>query len=309
MQFKSSAEMLAELKAKQTEDGTETKPVEVNRLRGLKESARDQLMIDPRIIVIEDGHNPRNYDLPENRAHLDELKQSIRVNGTLVPLLVRYDAGSKSAILVDGECRLRANLELIAEGAEIAAVPTIQVSGGNEAERLLTSITANTGKPLSKWELGTAFERLYKFGWSEDQIAAKTGYRLSFIAEARELADAPMEIKQLLSARAVTPSLALDELRANGAAAVQTLQAIASERKRSGKKGPAAKPPARTLKPVPPPPSPALIGVLRELIDDVAVMDLNDESKARVSVDRLLLLKLASFAINEEENKPVAIAA
>ena len=49
-------------------------------------------MIDPRIIVINDGHNPRNYDLPENHAHLDALKVSIRENGTLVPLLVRYDA-------------------------------------------------------------------------------------------------------------------------------------------------------------------------------------------------------------------------
>jgi hypothetical protein len=119
----------------------------------------------------------------------------------------------------------------------------------------------------------------------------------------------PIEVKQLLSSRAVTPSLALDELRANGAAAVQTLQAIASERKANGKKGPAAKPVARASKPAPAPPSPALIGVLRELIDDVAIVDLNDESKARVSVDRILLLKLASFAINESELAPVAVAA
>jgi ParB-like chromosome segregation protein Spo0J len=306
MTFKSSAEMLQELKAKQGVDST---PVVVNRLRDLKEGVRDMPMIDPRIIVVEDGHNPRDYTLPENRAHLDELKASIRANGTLVPLLVRWDAGTKSAILVDGECRLRANLELIAEGVEILSVPTVQVSGGNEAERLLTSITANTGKPLSKWELGTAFERLYKFGWSEEQIAAKTGYRPSFITEARELADAPVAIKQLLSSRAVTPSLALDELRANGAAAVQSLQRIASERKASGKKGPAAKPVAKAPKPQPAPPSPALISVLRELIDDVALTDLTNESLARVSVDRSLLLKLASFAVTEEESKPVAVAA
>ena len=309
MVFQSSAEMLADLKAKQAAQGTETKPVVVNRLRDLKEGVRDMPMIDPRIIVVEDGHNPRDYTLPENRAHLDELKASIRANGTLVPLLVRWDAGTKSAILVDGECRLRANLELIAEGAEIVSVPTVQVFGGNEAERLLTSITANTGKPLSKWELGTAFQRLYKFGWSEDQIATKTGYRLTFITEAMELADAPIEVKQLLSSRAVTPSLALDELRANGAAAVNNLRAMASERKASGKKGPVGKPPVHVPKPAPAPPSPALIGVLREVLDDVAITDLTNESLARVTVDRVLLLKLASFAVTEEENKPVAIAA
>ena len=55
----------------------------VKRLRDLRKSGRDQFMIDPRIIVVDDGHNPRNYDTPENRAHIEELKESIRENGTL----------------------------------------------------------------------------------------------------------------------------------------------------------------------------------------------------------------------------------
>jgi ParB/RepB/Spo0J family partition protein len=260
-------------------------------------------MIDPRIIVVEDGHNPRDYSLPENRAHLDELKRSIRENGTLMPLLVRYDVAAKSAILVDGECRLRANLELIAEGVEILAVPTVQVSGGNEADRLLKSITANTGKPLSKWELGTAFQRLRNFGWSDEQIATKTGYRATFIVDAMALADAPVEVKQMLSSQAVTPSLALEHLRVNGSAAVQSLQAIASERKARGKRGPAGRP---VIKAQPAPPSPAILAVVQELLEDVAVTDLSDGSKDRVTVNRLLLLKLASFAVNET---PVAQAA
>jgi len=209
---------------------------EVNRLRDLKTSARDQLMIDPRIIVVDDGHNPRNYVLDENRAHLDELKRSIRENGVLVPLLVRFDAARKAAVLVDGECRLRATLELIAEGVEIDTVPTVQVSGGNESERLLIAITANTGKPLSKWELGTAFQKLYNFGWAPEKIATKTGYAQRFVSEAMELSDAPDEVKQLLSSQAVTPSLALAELRANGAAAVQTLQAKAVQAQAAGQK-------------------------------------------------------------------------
>jgi ParB/RepB/Spo0J family partition protein len=209
---------------------------EVNRLRDLKTSARDQLMIDPRIILIDDSFNPRNYDLPENHAHLDALKRSIRENGTLVPLLVRYDAERKAAVLIDGECRLRANLELIAEGVEIDAVPTIQVTGGNEQDRLITAITANTGKPLSKWELGGAFQRLYNFGWTEEKIATKTGYAERFVREAIELADAPEEIKQLLSSQAVTPSLALSELRTNGAAAVETLKAAAVAAQSNGHK-------------------------------------------------------------------------
>jgi ParB-like chromosome segregation protein Spo0J len=72
---------------------------------------RDQIMFDPRIIVVEDGHNPRDYTIPENRAHLDDLKASIRENGTISPLWIRWDAENRAAVLVDGECRLRANLD------------------------------------------------------------------------------------------------------------------------------------------------------------------------------------------------------
>ena len=317
-----------------------SKPV-INRLRDLKTSARDQLMIDPRIILIDDSFNPRNYDLPENHAHLDALKRSIRENGVLVPLLVRYDAARKAAVLCDGECRLRAVLELIAEGVEIATVPTIQVAGNNEIDRLLTSITANTGKPLSKWEIGGAFQRLYKFGWAEEKIATKTGYTDRFIREAMELADAPEEIKQLLSAQAVTPSFALAELRANGAAAVETLKAAAVAVKSSGKKGPAKRakakskslPPAKPRKADEPAPEvqtapapaaqpvngkakntpkvqtavcPEVMGILIELVSDVALNELNDDKVKRVLVDKELLLKLASFIVTTDSELEAA---
>jgi hypothetical protein len=47
MQFKSSAEMLAEMKAKQTPEGTESKPFVVNRLRDLKEVEEQADESDP----------------------------------------------------------------------------------------------------------------------------------------------------------------------------------------------------------------------------------------------------------------------
>lgn len=311
-------------------NGANAATKDVTRLRDLKTSARDQLMIDPRIIIIDDGHNPRDYNLPENHAHLDALKRSIRENGTLVPLLVRFDPARKAAVLVDGESRLRANLELIAEGVEIDTVPTVQVAGGNESDRLLIAITANTGKPLSKWELGGAFQRLYNHGWSHEKIATKTGYKETFIVESMELADAPDEVKQLLSSQAVTPALALSELRTNGAAAVTTLQAIATEHKATGKQGPAKRAKSKTLPPAKPrtenEPAPAaptatgkakhapksqaalcpeVMAALVDLMSDVALADLNDESLKRVSVDKELLLKLASFMVTEEEAKHI----
>lgn len=209
---------------------------EVTRLRDLKESARDQLMIDPRIIIVEKNFNPRDYRLPENRAHLDELKASIKERGTIMPLLVRFDKERSAAVLVDGECRLRANLELIDEGVDIKAVPTIQVPGKSEADCLFDALIANTGKPLSQWEAGNAFNRLYNHGHSDEDIAKKTGFTLRYIKQARELADAPADVKFLLSEQAVTPSLAIAELRRSSAGAALVLRAKAEQAKASGKK-------------------------------------------------------------------------
>ena len=189
---------------------------EPTRLRDLKVGVRDLIMLPPGIIRVEPGHNPRNYRLPENREHLEELKKSIAAIGVQVPLLVRFDSAPKEPVLVDGECRLQAALELIQEGVEILSVPTVQVQGNNEADRLVLSLTANTGKPLSKWEIGSAFKRLYGYGWTEEQVADKLGYTTRYVSECIELTDAPEEVKKLLSEEAVTPSLALKHIRADG---------------------------------------------------------------------------------------------
>ncbi len=274
------------------------------RLRDFKIGARDMFTIDPAVITVENSFNPRNYDLPENHAHLDELKRSILQIGVQIPLLVRFDSENKIPVLVDGECRLRAVLELISEGNDIKGVPVIQVPGNNQADRLLTAITANTGKPLSKWELGGAFQRFVNWGWTPDQIATKTGYTASFVTQAIELADAPDEVKQLLSSQAITPSLALAELRQNGTAAVANLQKAATEAKAKGSKGPAKRAKKSKSHPVPSgkqaaPPAPAvaptLSKVLLDVLKDVTANDLKNEDVEWVSVSRVKLLKLASF--------------
>lgn len=208
---------------------------EATRLKHLATGTRDMVMIDPRIIVIEPGHNPRDYTLTENRQHLDELKANIRENGTQMPLAVRWEASTKEAILVDGECRLRANLELIAEGVDIKSVPTFQVPAGDESERLLKAIIANTGKPLSKWEIGASFRKFVNFGWEPEQIAKKTGYNVRYVKEALELSDAPQEVKQMLSQQAVTPSLALAHVRESGSGAVETLKVAVAKAKPDAK--------------------------------------------------------------------------
>jgi ParB-like chromosome segregation protein Spo0J len=226
---------------------------EIKRLTHLAQGKLDCPKIDPRLIHIREGWNPRNYALPENRLHLDNLKKLITAvdedgvpAGVQKPLEVQWDVvdGSpvKVPILIDGECRLRAVLELIDEGCEIKTVPVMQVPGAAPANMLLRALTANSGKSLSKWELGVAYKRLANFGWPSSLIANRNAVSEKFVKEAIELTDAPAEIKQMLSTLAVTPAAALNEIHRHGSNASFILRAKIEEAraksKRTGKAAP-----------------------------------------------------------------------
>lgn len=214
---------------------------EIQRLRDLQVDGRqDMSKIDPRVIVVEEGHNPRDYSLPENRAHLENLKASIKENGVQNPLWVRWDNANKKAILVDGECRLKATLELIAEGVEIVSVPVIQKTVSNTAdgaaERLVLAMTANEGKPLSQIEVGAAYKRLVNYGWSTARIAQRVAKSERYIKDAIELGDAPAEVKALVAEGSVSKALAIQTVRNEGDNAAATLQVKVAEAKADGKK-------------------------------------------------------------------------
>lgn len=272
---------------------------------------RDYQMIDPRLIDVEQDFNPRNYNLPENRAHLDDLKGSIGEVGLMQPLIVRFNPDTRRATLVDGECRLRAILELIAEGhpllsqADVPCFPA-PLGANDRINRIMMALTANTGKPLSQWEQGAAFQHLYNMGVSPEKIATRVGCSVRFVNESIELADAPDEVKQLLSEQAVTPSQARKVIRtADQTTAVKTLQAQVQAKRAAGNKGPVKRAKvAPTAKPVSL--CPGLIKALTSMLDDVPAADLNeiknDDGEVLnqwVSVDRVKLLKLANFLVND----------
>lgn len=216
------------------------------RMRDMKTTgSRDVIPVPPSLIKVDPLHNPRDYRLPENRAHLDDLKRKIKAaGGVLRALECRWDFFApgdtvKSIIVCDGECRLRASLELIEEGMEIASVPVIQSDAKNEGDRLIQALMLNEGKPLSQWEMGNAFKRFRCMGWPIEKIVERTGHTQKWIVQSIEMADAPDEVKEMLSAQAVTPSHAISILRTMEAgSAIQTLRAQVAEKKGRGETGP-----------------------------------------------------------------------
>jgi len=228
------------------------------------------------------------------------LKASIKANGTISPLWVRFDAAQKKAVLVDGERRLRANLELIAEGEEIEAVPCIQVPGGEEADRLLLAIVANQNKPLSRLELGAAFQKLYRLkGWSPENIAAKSGCSVSFVSQSMELAEAPVPVREMVAAGEVNEAAAVSEVRKNGDNAVQILKERAAYNRENGLgivKRERAASPARVVN---------LGPEVGKLFKDVKEDDLKNEDFEWIEVNREVLLGLW-LLLNTEGKKSAA---
>lgn len=212
--------------------------VAVTRLKDLKiDGSQDMIKVDPRTITVEADFNPRDFDLPANRLHVDNLKASIKEHGVQQPLWVRWSSDTKEAILIDGECRLRATLELIAEGAEIVSVPVIQKSLGvsSIADRLIHALTANESLHISQAELGKTYIRLVNYGWGEGQIAKKVGKSERFVRDSIALADAPEAVKALVASGAVTKALALKEVKKYAEGAVAALEMAVKEAKADGK--------------------------------------------------------------------------
>ena len=87
----------------------------VERLRDLGAGRRDAIMLDPRIIQIETKRNPRlsPEGKPRSPRRTKGQHQSARRASAAACTLRR---AATVSILVDGECRLRAVLELIEEG-------------------------------------------------------------------------------------------------------------------------------------------------------------------------------------------------
>lgn len=189
----------------------------------LKEIAKgrsDVFMIDPRELQVKGGWNCRDLNEPTNRAHVMELKASIAEIGVVTPLVVFRE--DDKIYVSDGHCRLAATLLAISEGAAIESVP-VKTEGraANEADYVLRQIL--DGKPKTAFELGAVCKRLLGFGWTVDQIAARSGKSASAINASLDLQGATPEVQRLVASGRVSASEAVKVVRKEGANAAKVL--------------------------------------------------------------------------------------
>ena len=151
--------------------------------------------------------NPAQPRLSYDEDSLTDLAASIREHGVLQPILVR-PAGSKFE-LIAGERRWRAS-----QMANRETIPAIVVEF-DEQTALEVSIIENLQREdVSPLEEAAMFRKMTEtFGYSVRQLAQKVGKDKGYVENRLRLADAPADIRELVSLRKDTISHAYELMK------------------------------------------------------------------------------------------------
>lgn len=151
--------------------------------------------------------NPAQPRLSYDEESLTELADSIREHGVLQPILVRPSASKFE--LIAGERRWRAS-----GMAGRESIPAIVVEF-DESTALEVSIIENLQREdVSPLEEATMFRKMTDtFGYSVRQLAQKVGKDKGYVENRLRLAEAPADVRELVSLRKDTISHAYELMK------------------------------------------------------------------------------------------------
>jgi ParB/RepB/Spo0J family partition protein len=150
--------------------------------------------------------NPAQPRLSYEEDSLAELADSIREHGVLQPILVR-PVGSQYE-LIAGERRWRAS-----RLAKRESIPAIVVEFDDQTALEVSIIENLQREDVSPLEEAAMFRKMTDLGYSVRQLAQKIGKDKGYVENRMRLADAPPEIRELVSVRKDTISHAYELMR------------------------------------------------------------------------------------------------
>jgi ParB family chromosome partitioning protein len=150
--------------------------------------------------------NPAQPRLSYEEDSLTELADSIREHGVLQPILVRT-VGSQYE-LIAGERRWRAS-----RMAQRESIPAIVVEFDDETALEVSIIENLQREDVSPLEEAAMFRKMTDLGYSVRQLAQKIGKDKGYVENRMRLADAPPEIRELVSVRKDTISHAYELMK------------------------------------------------------------------------------------------------
>ena len=124
---------------------------------------------------------------------LSELVASIREKGVLEPLLVRPSDVGGRFMIISGERRYRASLEV-----GLAELPCIEMDVDDRAVAEISLIENLQRKDLTPFEEADGLLALAeRFGYTHEEIARKVGKSRTSITEALSIAAIPLDVREL----------------------------------------------------------------------------------------------------------------
>jgi ParB/RepB/Spo0J family partition protein len=150
--------------------------------------------------------NPAQPRLSYEEDSLAELADSIREHGVLQPILVR-PVGSQYE-LIAGERRWRAS-----RLAHRETIPAIVAEFDDETALEVSIIENLQREDVSPLEEAAMFRKMTELGYSVRQLAQKIGKDKGYVENRMRLADAPPEIRELVSVRKDTISHAYELMK------------------------------------------------------------------------------------------------
>lgn len=176
---KGLAALIGDLDEKSSDQGTKIKT----------EVANDQTNIPIEFLVPNRDQPRKNF----SETSLDELSQSIKQKGILLPILVR-PLNDKEFQIIAGERRWRA-----AQKAGLNEVPVI-IKNFNEIEVLEIGLIENMQREnLSAIEEALGFEKLQKeYNYTQENLSKILSKSRAYVANALRLLSLPHKVQQLV---------------------------------------------------------------------------------------------------------------
>ncbi len=152
--------------------------------------------------------NPNQPRLAMDKANLEELTASVKEHGVLQPVLVRPLPGARYQ-LIAGERRWRA-----ATAAGLDTVPALIEEIDDETALEIAVIENLQREDLSPLDEAMIYDKMIReHGYSIRKLAQKLGKDKGYLENRLRLADAPSEIRDLVSVRKDTLSHAYELLK------------------------------------------------------------------------------------------------
>jgi hypothetical protein len=209
----------------------------------------DLWTVPPAMLRQIEGFNGR-IRTPSYIAHLANIKASIKENGYYLDKpIAGYvakdpETGEDVIYVTEGHTRHDAVIELSAEGHEVERVTVVVKPNGTTMEDLkFALIQSNDGRPFTTFEIAVQVKCLVGMGVDEATIARRLNFKSGkvYVDDLLILAGAPKAIRDLVIDDKISATLAIQELKKNGAKASDRLKAAVEKATSAGKKKATAK--------------------------------------------------------------------